>query len=1103
MIISPIKMKFLTLMLIIAFGISYLGAIASAENTGFVQRDGDHLQLNGEPFRFSSSNQYYLFYKPNYMVDEVLNDAKNMGLKAFRIWGSCEGEDNRKDGYCFQPQPRVYDENTFKKMDYIIYKAGLCGIRLIVPLVNNWDDGFGGMAKYAGWSATAKANLAISVYYPGGSGSPNLAVVVKAGPGWGEWYESTLHTLSVGTNELLFDLSANNWKKDLDPQFVHPISNMDQVKEFGIVLYDYNGSSSIYVDNVRLGRQGSPILWAGAEDITKWSAQTDWSDATGISLSDLFKIEGSYSIKCDYNSSMGHGKAYWKLQTEMGNHDLFFTDGDCKDMYKGYINYFLNRANTITGIAYKNDPSILMWELANEPRCASDQSGNTLQNWIDEMAAYIKSIDTNHLVSTGGEGWYSGDYQGCDYIRNNQSPYIDVSSFHLFPNDNSLDEYKAKTWIERRINDSKNAIGKPVYAGEFGWKVDRDASRSKEILLHDFASNAENWYAQWGYNGPPTYSTTPSYNGNGAIKYTGSFSGYTSMGGAVWYNVPKDLSGYQYISGWIRIPNVPQWTWIKLRLYTKSGSGTNAHDTWSSMPIEGHLSPETWYQVKMPVSDIVSPADPSKIRSIGIQIESWNSTYTGSVYYDLVEAYTGSDISSFQQMAVRGRIYQDWCDLIYTGNGDGGGPWLLSGHQEDGTLYPDYDHYAVYYPEDGATCAVLQNYSANMNDNKWTLNLPVPWYQEETGYYSAAASAKMELDYLRGDSLLSQTTLYNYGHARNHPSNAGIQNIDPLGLFAILMNYKPLAYNFAIRALDNVNDLMRDICHWIDYAVPGTSVPNTPAIIPAYGGYDNWMVVKGAVASRDPLPNPDDPWYTPDFTVYGLWLNDPSVNGIGANSYKTAVECLNTYILPLVTTDPWNGKYVSIAEPPEVLSKAKVHIAGPDMNAAAGELAVMASMDGVRDLSRNVAWSGVIDPALMRNSDFLAAYKGSVPGRPVRVKRPDRADGGYYLIPFQRRAAKRKLLTSVVVIADASKGYFKEASWNTEPVEYLPMRREKALVLALRKLKNTIKHSNYMGKPISAELVWEPSLSPSPYYPVWRVQIGPRVVFVTQDGRTN
>ncbi|CAH9080959.1 unnamed protein product [Cuscuta epithymum] len=63
----------------------------------------------------------------------------------------------------------------------------------------------------------------------------------------------------------------------------------------------------------------------------------------------------------------------------LSSDDDFFTNSVVKEYYKNHIKTVLTRKNTITGTAYKDDSTIMAWELMNEPRCPSDASGKTLQ----------------------------------------------------------------------------------------------------------------------------------------------------------------------------------------------------------------------------------------------------------------------------------------------------------------------------------------------------------------------------------------------------------------------------------------------------------------------------------------------------------------------------------------------------------------------------------------------------------------------------------------------------------------------------------------------------------------------------------------------------
>ncbi|KAJ6433462.1 hypothetical protein OIU84_017201 [Salix udensis] len=168
--------------------------------------------------------------------------------------------------------------------------------------------------------------------------------------------------------------------------------------------------------------------------------------------------------------------------------DSFFFDPSIKRYFKHYVKTLLTRKNTITGIEYRNDPTIFAWELMNEPRCISDPSGDTLQDWIEEMSAFVKTIDKNHLLTVGLEGFYGlknpkrlavnpelwASSLGSDFVRNSKVPAIDFASVHIYPDhwfphlefEDKL-KYVSK-WMLSHIEDGHYELNKPVFFTEFG-----------------------------------------------------------------------------------------------------------------------------------------------------------------------------------------------------------------------------------------------------------------------------------------------------------------------------------------------------------------------------------------------------------------------------------------------------------------------------------------------------------------------------------------------------------------------------------------------------------------------------------------------------------
>ncbi|CAA0827134.1 Mannan endo-1-4-beta-mannosidase 7 [Striga hermonthica] len=205
------------------------------------------------------------------------------------------------------------------------------------------------------------------------------------------------------------------------------------------------------------------------------------------------KRHGIYLILTLVNNWEGFGgkRQYVQWARDQGqymnNDDDFFTSPITKGYYKNHVKAVLTRVNSITGVAYKDEPTILGWELMNEPRCQSDLSGKAIQDWVAEMSAHVKSIDTNHLVEIGMEGFYGesvpekkqnnpGYEVGTDFISNNLVPQVDFATIHIYPDQwfvapGSSEEGQAEfveKWIEEHVEDTKNIVRKPLLVTEFG-----------------------------------------------------------------------------------------------------------------------------------------------------------------------------------------------------------------------------------------------------------------------------------------------------------------------------------------------------------------------------------------------------------------------------------------------------------------------------------------------------------------------------------------------------------------------------------------------------------------------------------------------------------
>lgn len=125
-----------------------------------------------------------------------------------------------------------------------------------------------------------------------------------------------------------------------------------------------------------------------------------------------------------------NGHTWGEFMTFSGS---FHQCAECKDLFRDHIKYMIGRTNQITGKAYVDDPTIMSWELANEPRAFNNANKEPFIKWVQETSAYIKSLDPNHLVTVGSEG-KAGCENDMDLFEKIHAPKtVDYMTVHIWP----------------------------------------------------------------------------------------------------------------------------------------------------------------------------------------------------------------------------------------------------------------------------------------------------------------------------------------------------------------------------------------------------------------------------------------------------------------------------------------------------------------------------------------------------------------------------------------------------------------------------------------------------------------------------------------------
>jgi hypothetical protein len=163
------------------------------------------------------------------------------------------------------------------------------------------------------------------------------------------------------------------------------------------------------------------------------------------------------------------------------NHQQFFTDATARSNYKNRLRYINAR--------WGYSPNILAWEIGNEMELSVsyyngeyDTCVSLIANWVDEMTAYMKTIDVNNHLRTLSYAYASNGRQ------NLSNPNIDLTQIHEYNQDKPVPNFE--NVIVGAFLEHNAMYKKPFLVSEYGLYYDYNGNKSVSddpsgVLIHN------------------------------------------------------------------------------------------------------------------------------------------------------------------------------------------------------------------------------------------------------------------------------------------------------------------------------------------------------------------------------------------------------------------------------------------------------------------------------------------------------------------------------------------------------------------------------------------------------------------------------------------
>ena len=163
----------------------------------------------------------------------------------------------------------------------------------------------------------------------------------------------------------------------------------------------------------------------------------------------------------------------------------FVKNEKAKQLYYDHVKNIVTRTNTITGKAYKDDPTIFSWQIGNEPRAFARDSVTkaAFADWMCTSSGLIKSLDPNHMVSSGSEGLYGCEVDMDLFEKIHACGHFDYLNVHIWPlvwrwvtkdtfaDSVSVANARTEEYLTAHFPVAER-LGKPIVLEEFGYPRD-------------------------------------------------------------------------------------------------------------------------------------------------------------------------------------------------------------------------------------------------------------------------------------------------------------------------------------------------------------------------------------------------------------------------------------------------------------------------------------------------------------------------------------------------------------------------------------------------------------------------------------------------------